>query len=74
MEDNKEKLDDRSVEEAMNALDLIVEKLESRDTSLEEAFQVYQEGMELLKECSSKIDRVEKKMLQINENGELSEF
>lgn len=74
MEDNKEKLDDRSVEEAMKALDMIVEKLESRDTSLEEAFQVYQEGMELLKECSSKIDRVEKKMLQINENGELSEF
>lgn len=30
--------------------------------------------MKLLKYCSGKIDRVEKKMLQINEDGEFSEF
>ena len=42
-------------------MDGIVEKLESRDISLEESFTLYQKGMELLKQCSSKIDRVEKK-------------
>lgn len=62
------------IEENLKELDGIVEKLESRDISLEESFTLYQKGMELLKQCSSKIDRVEKKMLKINEDGELSEF
>ena len=64
----------KSMEEAFAALDEIVEQLETGEGSLEEAFQNYQKGMELLKECSSKIDTVEKKMQQLNENGELSEF
>lgn len=64
----------KSIEEAFEALDLIVEQLESGEASLEEAFLNYQKGMELLKECSSRIDTVEKKMLLLNENGELSEF
>ena len=63
-----------TIEESLKELDGIVEKLESRDISLEESFAMYQKGMELLKQCSSKIDRVEKKMLKINEDGELSEF
>ena len=62
------------IEESLKELDGIVEKLESRDISLEESFAMYQKGMELLKQCSSKIDRVEKKMLKINEDGELSEL
>ena len=62
------------IEESLKELDGIVEKLESRDISLEESFAMYKKGMELLKQCSSKIDRVEKKMLKINEDGELSEF
>ncbi|MGI6093833.1 MAG: exodeoxyribonuclease VII small subunit [Lachnospiraceae bacterium] len=69
-----EKKETRTIEEAMEALDLMVEKLESQDTSLEDSFQIYQEGMKLLKYCSDKIDRVEKKMLQMNEEGELREF
>lgn len=63
-----------SMEEAFSKLDVIVEQLESGEASLEEAFQIYQKGMELLKECSDKIDKVEKKMMKLNENGDLSEF
>lgn len=63
-----------SVEEAFAQLDKIVERLESEDIPLEESFRVYQKGMELLKYCSEKIDTVEKKMMKLNENGELSEF
>ena len=65
---------DLTLEESFLKLDRLVEKLESRETSLEESFQAYRKGMELLKYCSGKIDRVEKKMLQINEDGEFSEF
>ena len=63
-----------SIEELFQILDETVEKLESRDISLEESFRLYEQGMRLLQDCNSKIDTVEKKMLQMNENGELSEF
>ena len=55
-------------------LDLLAEKLENRDTSLEDSFILYRQGMELLKLCSGKLDTVEKKMLQLNEDGTFSEF
>lgn len=68
------KKEERSIEELFQVLDETVEKLESRDISLEESFRLYEQGMELLRYCNDKIDTVEKKMLQMNENGELSEF
>lgn len=49
-------------------------KLESEDISLEDSFFVYKEGMNILKYCNDKIDKVEKKVLQINEDGEVNEF
>ncbi|MBR2188865.1 MAG: exodeoxyribonuclease VII small subunit [Eubacterium sp.] len=52
----------------------MAEQLEDKNSSLEESFRIYQRGMNLLKQCSEKIDTVEKKMLQVNEDGELIEF
>lgn len=73
--DNAKKVkEDLTIEESLKELDGIVERLESRGISLEDSFSIYQKGMELLRQCSSKIDTVEKKMLKINENGEFSEF
>ena len=63
-----------TLEQAFERLDKLVERLEDREVPLEESFQIYKEGMELLKQCSEKIDTVEKKMQQISENGELREF
>ena len=48
--------------------------LEQEDISLEESFQLYKSGMELLKKCNQSIDMVEKKVLVLNENGETDEF
>ena len=70
----KKEESEKTIEETLKELDGIVEKLESRETSLEDSFSLYQKGMELLKGCSNKIDTVEKKMLKMNENGDLSEF
>lgn len=63
-----------SIEEAFENLDIILEQLEDKDISLEDSFKTYNKGIELLKYCNDKIDTVEKKMLQINDNGELNEF
>ena len=74
MEQTENSRQETTIEESLKELDDIVEKLESREISLEESFTMYQKGMELLKQCSVKIDKVEKKMLKINEDGDLSEF
>lgn len=66
--------ENKTLEEAFKALDEMVVKLESNDITLEDSFHLYKEGMDLLKYCNGKIDKVEKKMLQMNEDGTVSEF
>lgn len=63
-----------NIEEAFDQIEEAIGKLEDENISLDEAFSVYQEGMKLLKLCDEKIDRVEKKVLSINREGELDEF
>ena len=73
-ENSEELQEEKSLEEMFAELDLLAEKLEDRDTSLEDSFRLYRQGMELLKFCSGKLDTVEKKMLQLNKDGTFSEF
>ena len=70
----KNENDGLKIEEAFQKLDAIAAKLEDKNTSLEDSFALYQQGMELLKYCNSRLDTVEKKMLRINEDGTFSEF
>lgn len=63
-----------TLEESFARLDELVQRLEDRDIPLEESFSLYKQGMDLLKSCSEKIDTVEKKMLEITEDGEIHEF
>lgn len=65
---------EKTLEEAFQELESLAEKLEDSSTSLEDSFRFYKKGMELLKFCSSKLDTVEKKMLQMDEDGTLHEF
>ena len=69
-----EKKEEITLDEAFLALDGIIEALESHEITLEESFQKYKQGMELVKTCSEKIDVVEKKVLILNEDGETYEF
>ena len=71
MSENREEM---TLDEAFLKLDEIVEALGSSSITLEESFQKYQQGMELVKMCSEKIDTVEKKVLVLNEEGEAYEF
>ncbi|MBS6710934.1 MAG: exodeoxyribonuclease VII small subunit [Ruminococcus sp.] len=73
--ENSEQIqEEKPLEEMFTELDLLAGKLEDRETSLEDSFRLYRQGMELLKLCSEKLDTVEKKMLQLNEDGTFSEF
>lgn len=63
-----------TLEENFSKLEEIIEKMQGQDVSLEESFALYEQGMKTLKNCNKKIDAVEKKMLKMNEAGELEEF
>ncbi|MCI9429913.1 MAG: exodeoxyribonuclease VII small subunit [Lachnospiraceae bacterium] len=64
----------QTLEDAFLQLETVIERLEAEDISLEDSFKAYSEGMELLQFCNASIDRVEKKVLKMNEDGELDEF
>lgn len=63
-----------TIEEAFTKLDETIVKLESEDISLEDSLKAYEQGMQYIKSCNEAIDRAEKKVLVIRENGELDEF
>lgn len=63
-----------NLEEAFLKLEETIAELEKEDITLEQSFKEYQKGMELLKKCNDTIDKVEKKVLVLNENGETDEF
>lgn len=59
------------LEENFARLEEVIDKLEQEDVSLEEAFLAYSLGMSILKECNDQIDRVEKQVLKLSEDGSL---
>ena len=71
---SKKEEKEMTLEKTFEQLEEKLQSLESEDITLEDSFKIYKEGMDLLKQCHEKIDYVEKKVLEINEAGELVEF
>ena len=67
MAEEKKKL---SLEEAFEKLETVMERPE---TSLEESFQAYKEGVSLVQLCNEQIDRVEKEVRVLSQEGEVDE-
>ena len=63
-----------SLEEAFSKLDSLISELEKPENSLEASFKAFEEGMQLVKYCNDSIDKVEKKVLVLGQDGELDEF
>ncbi len=68
----KSKENKMSIEECFDYLDGALTKLEDEDLPLEETFVIYEEAMKVVKECSAKIDAVEKKVKVLDSKGNLS--
>ncbi|MBR4982756.1 MAG: exodeoxyribonuclease VII small subunit [Lachnospiraceae bacterium] len=70
----KRKEEKLSLEEALGKLDETISRLQSDEVSLEESFELYKTGMDYVKICSETIDMVEKKVLMLNQEGNLNEL
>lgn len=51
-----------NLETSFRRLNEIMEQMEQNELGLEQSFQLYQEGMKLIKKCNDSIDKVEKKI------------
>lgn len=60
---------EKTLENTFEELNSIISDLEKDDISLEDSFGLYHKGMELLKYCNDSIDKVEKKLMILEENG-----
>lgn len=58
---------DKPLEQVLSDVEDIIQRMQQKDISLEDSFLLYQQGIEGLKLCNSKIDAVEKKLLLLNE-------
>ena len=54
---------EQTLEEVFKELEEIIEKMQQREVSLEDSFRLYEQGIQKLTQCNSKIDYVEKQML-----------
>jgi exodeoxyribonuclease VII small subunit len=63
-----------TLEQTFEKLEETIGELQQEDISLENSFKLYKEGMKLIKSCNDRIDKVEKQVLKLNENGGLDEF
>ena len=61
-----DKENELSLEENFDKLEEITAALSSDDISLEDAFEDYKKGMDLIRKCSEQIDAVEKEVLRLN--------
>ena len=65
----------KTFEKAMQQLEQIVDDLEAEDLPLEKALKKFEEGIQLSKFCTTKLDETEKKvtLLLKDENGTVVE-
>lgn len=63
-----------TLEEMMDELEGCVKGLEDSEISLEESFHIYEKGIKLVKACNDRIDKVEKAVLKLEEDGSTTVF
>ncbi|MBR6642374.1 MAG: exodeoxyribonuclease VII small subunit [Lachnospiraceae bacterium] len=69
-----EEIKELSLEQSLEQLEQVMQELGSPELSLEESFAKYKQGMDLLLQCNQAIDKVEKELMILEENGSCDEF
>ena len=67
---NMEESRDIKIEDLFGEIEEITEKMEEADTSLEDSFRLYQDGILKLKQAREKIEDIETRVRMLNEEGE----
>lgn len=74
IEDEDIRTEDQRLEDVLALVEHCIVQLDDPQISLEDSFRFYEEGLKYLKICSAKVEQIEKKMLVLNQQGELEYF
>ena len=64
MSENKQ-----SVDESFNEIEGIIAEMQKEDVTLDRSFELYNQGLKLIKECNGKLDSMEKQIKIIEEGN-----
>lgn len=70
---SKKENNPKQIEELFQELETIIQTMESGSCSLEESFACYEAGMKLVKDCSARVEKVEKQIQVLMGEGEEDE-
>ena len=59
------------IEEKFEEIDKIINSLEMKESSLDESFELYKKGMDIIKECNTEIEKVEKQVVILTQEDEI---
>ena len=59
----------KSVEESFNEIESIIAEMQKEDVTLDRSFELYNQGLTLIKECNEKLDSMEKQIKIIAEGN-----
>lgn len=58
-----------TIEQNFEQLENILKEMQSEDVTLDQSFELYNQGLKLVKDCNGQIDTIEKKIRLIKEDG-----
>lgn len=63
-----------TIEEDLDALEKVIEKMESGKMTLEESLEEYEKGIALIRQSGAKIETAEKRLKILTEDGSIHDF
>ena len=65
---------DRPIEEVFAELEKILDRMQDPQVTLQESFALYEKGVQDIQLCDELLDKIEKKMQILNQDGSLRPF
>ena len=59
-----------NIEENFKELDELLEKMQDEEVSLDESFEMYKKGIEIVKDSNEQIDKIEKQLEVLEEESD----
>lgn len=57
----------KTIEQNFEEIETIIKNMQMEDVTLDKSFELYNQGLKLVKDCNSQIDKIEKQIKIINE-------
>lgn len=60
----------KTIEQNFEEIETIIKNMQQEDVTLDKSFELYHQGLKLVQDCNSQIDKIEKQIKIINEEQE----